>query len=96
MIGVSSGDPAADPMSVMAGSTRIAAMLASSGTDLSDNAAITEMTGINDPQMFTLTGSNNLDATKAAFRFLAHRARGAPVPGTRQPLTASPSSVTAR
>jgi hypothetical protein len=132
VIGITAGDSAADPMSVMAGSTRIAAMLASGeiellicdpenakryaddganyvaleelfsadetssfggtpiaipvtddegnstgefseivGLDLSQNAAITEMTGIRDPRMFVLAGSTNPEAAKAAFRFLA-------------------------
>jgi len=132
VMGITAGDSAADPMSVMAGSTRIASMLASGeiellicdpenakryaanganyvaleelfsadetssfggtpiaipatddegnstgefseivGLDLSQNAAITEMTGIRDPRMFVLAGSTNLEAAKAAFRFLA-------------------------
>lgn len=130
--GISAGDSAADPMSVMAGSTRIAATLASGdidlwicdpenarryaedgsnyvaldelfsadeisslggtpiaipitddegnatgefseivGLDLSMIAAISEMTGIRDPQMFVLAGSTNREAAKAAFGYLA-------------------------
>ena len=132
VIGISAGDSAADPMSVMAGSTRIAGLLASGeielwisdaenakryadnganyialdelftaeeiasftgtpiaipltdregnptgessdivGIDLSENADVIEMTGIADPQMFVLVGTTNLEAAKAAFRFLA-------------------------
>ncbi|TVR61315.1 MAG: hypothetical protein EA426_03630 [Spirochaetaceae bacterium] len=132
VVGISAGDPAGDPMIVMAGSTRIAAMLASReielwisdpenakkyadnganyialdelfsadeisllggtpiaipvtdregnttgelspivGIDLSQNAAVAEMTGIRAPQMFVLAGSSNLEAAKAVFRLLA-------------------------
>ena len=41
------------------------------GLDLSQNTAVTELTGIVDPQMFIMAGSANMDAAKAAFRYLA-------------------------
>ncbi len=41
------------------------------GIDLSQNSAIQELTGLNEPQMFVFANSTNMDAAKAAFRFLA-------------------------
>ena len=42
------------------------------GLDLSQqNKAVAELIGIKDPQRFIMAGSANLDAAKAAFRFLA-------------------------
>jgi hypothetical protein len=41
------------------------------GIDLSRNAAVRELTGLSNPQMFILVSSANKDAAKAAFRYLA-------------------------
>jgi hypothetical protein len=132
VVGVSTGDSAADPMAVMAGMTRIAAMLAAQeievwicdpetarryaengasyvpldelftreeissfrgtpvsipltddageptgelsgivGIDLSMNAAIQGMAGIQNPQVFVLVGSTNREAAKATVAYLA-------------------------
>lgn len=132
VMGITTGDSEADPLSVMAGTTRIGAMMASGeielwicdaknairyaeggtsyvalntlfteeeldsfngtliripiidqegnktgefseicGLDLSQNTAVAELTGIIDSQMFIMAGSANMDAAKAAFRYLA-------------------------
>ncbi len=41
------------------------------GIDLSQNATVTALTGISDPRMFIIAGSSNMDAAKAAFRYIA-------------------------
>ena len=41
------------------------------GIDLSQHTAITELIGISDPQMFIMVGTDNMDAAKAAFLYLA-------------------------
>lgn len=132
--GITSGDAAADPFSVMAGTTRIGALMAGGdielwitdpenalryaeggesyvtldtlfsedeisafqgelvripklddegnrtgdfsevcGVDLSQNAEVVEVTGIAEPQMFIIVGSDNMDAAKAAFLYLARQ-----------------------
>ena len=43
------------------------------GIDLSQNAAVRELTGLSNPQMFILVSSANRDAAKAAFQYLAAR-----------------------
>jgi len=70
VIGISAGNSEADPMSVMAGTTT-GEFSEIVGLDLSERRSITEVTGIANPQMFILTGSPNLEAATAAFRFLA-------------------------
>lgn len=41
------------------------------GIDLSENTSVKNLTGINDPRMFIITGSPHMDAAKAVFRYIA-------------------------